>query len=121
MERVRQFYQLLEARAWDDLAPLLAETVVYELPQTRERITGRDEYLAFNANYPGDWHLSVRRVVDGGDRETAVWISAIADGQDVDNLAFITFDDQGLISAIVDFWPEAYEPPPGRPPSTTRY
>jgi ketosteroid isomerase-like protein len=120
MERVLRFYDRMEARAWDDLAALLAEDVVYEMPQTRERITGRDAYLDWNATYPGDWHLSVQQVVDGG-THCAVRVSATVDDRPADNLAFITFDEQGLISAIVDFWPEAYEPPERNSAAATHY
>ena len=28
--------------------------MVYEIPQSRERIRGRDRYLQFNQEYPGD-------------------------------------------------------------------
>jgi hypothetical protein len=28
-------------------------------------------------------------------------------------MAFFTFED-GFITAVTDFWPEPYEPPPGR-------
>jgi len=35
-------------------AGLLHPAVVYEIPQSRERIRGRDRYLQFNQEYPGD-------------------------------------------------------------------
>lgn len=44
--------------------------VVYEIPQTRERIRGRDAYLQFNREYPGDWHL--RPLVVLGDGRDAI-------------------------------------------------
>ena len=42
---------------------LLDPDVVYEIPQSRERIRGRDRYVTFNAEYPGDWHLEPRVVL----------------------------------------------------------
>ncbi|WP_233601058.1 MULTISPECIES: nuclear transport factor 2 family protein [Micromonospora] len=55
------------------MAALLTDDVVYEMPQTRERIRGRDAFLRFNVEYPGDWHLRARRVVaDGG--FAALWL-----------------------------------------------
>ncbi len=56
----RTFLATLEARDWDAWSALLADDVVYEMPQTRERITGRAAYLAFNQTYPGEWHLTPR-------------------------------------------------------------
>jgi hypothetical protein len=47
----------LEQRNWPRLTTLLAEDVLYEMPQTRERIRGRSAFLQFNMEYPGDWRL----------------------------------------------------------------
>ena len=57
-ELAERFIASLEARDWDAWAGLLHPAVVYEIPQSRERIRGRDR--------------------------------------------------------VTDFWPEPYEPPPGR-------
>ena len=62
-ELVTAFADRLERRDWAGLAELLAEDVVYELPQTRERIRGRDRYVTFNAEYPGDWHIAPRVIL----------------------------------------------------------
>jgi ketosteroid isomerase-like protein len=121
MDVVQSFYRSMEAREWAGVAALLAEDVVYEMPQTRERVTGRDAYLRFNQEYPADWHLEVHRVVAGPDGEVAVWVHALDHGRPVHNLAFLTLDGQGLIARIADFWPDPYEPPAGRPPGVERY
>ncbi len=34
-----------------------------------------------------------------------------ADGE---TIAFLECDEQGVITSITDFWPEPYDPPPGR-------
>jgi hypothetical protein len=60
---IRRFWQTTEARDWQGLAEVLAPAMVYEMEQTRERIHGRTAFLRFFAEYPGDWHLTVRRVV----------------------------------------------------------
>lgn len=46
------YVDLLERRDWPGLAALLADDVVYEMPQTRERIYGKDAFLRFNIEYP---------------------------------------------------------------------
>jgi hypothetical protein len=48
--------ETMEARNWEAWTALLAEDVVYEVPQTRERVSGRAALLRFNQEYPGDWH-----------------------------------------------------------------
>jgi ketosteroid isomerase-like protein len=51
-ELVEHFITSLEARDWEAWAALLDPDVVYEIPQSRERIRGRDRYLQFNQEYP---------------------------------------------------------------------
>ncbi|MDI6101537.1 nuclear transport factor 2 family protein [Actinoplanes sp. NEAU-A12] len=107
------YVDALEERDWDRLATLLAEDVVYEMPQTRERIRGRDTYVRFNVEYPGDWHLRVRRVVaDGRHAALRLDVRVGDDGQDA--CVWLEVGDQGRIARITDYWPEAYEPPAGR-------
>ena len=115
-----RFVDTLERRRWDELGHLLHTDVVYEVPQTRERIRGRERYVQFNREYPGDWHLSPR-VVLGDDRRAVVWFAwCVADEPPSDGIAFFEVSD-GLITGITDFWPEPYEPPPGREHLTERY
>ncbi len=53
------YVSTLESRDWDAFATLLAPHVVYECPQTRERVRGRDGLVRFNQEFPGDWHLEL--------------------------------------------------------------
>ncbi|NES31264.1 nuclear transport factor 2 family protein [Micromonospora terminaliae] len=103
----------LEHRDWSGLAGLLTDDVVYEMPQTRERIRGRDRFLRFNIDYPGDWHLRMRRVV-ADDRTAALWLDVRVAAEQQDACVWLEVSEGGLISRIVDYWPEPYEPPPGR-------
>jgi hypothetical protein len=111
-ELAERFIASLEARDWDAWAGLLHPAVVYEIPQSRERIRGRDRYLRFNQEYPGDWHLRPK-VVIADERHGVVWFEWLLDGRADDAMVFFEFAD-GLIIRVTDFWPEPYEPPPGR-------
>jgi ketosteroid isomerase-like protein len=111
-ELVERFIASLEARDWDTWAGLLHPAVVYEIPQSRERIRGRDRYLQFNQEYPGDWHLRPK-VVIADEQHGVVWFEWRLDGRSDDAMAFFEFTG-GLITRVTDFWPEPYEPPPGR-------
>jgi SnoaL-like domain len=111
-ELAERFIASLEARDWDAWAGLLHPAVVYEIPQSRERIRGRDLYLRFNQEYPGDWHLRPK-VTIADERHGVVWFEWLLDGRADDAMAFFEFAD-GLITRVTDFWPEPYEPPPGR-------
>lgn len=103
----------LEQRDWHKLTTLLAEDVIYEMPQTRERIRGRSAFLQFNMEYPGDWRLRMRRVVADG-RCAALWLDVRVDADRQDACVWLEVGGQGLIGRVTDYWPEPYEPPPGR-------
>lgn len=109
---VAAFADRLERRDWPGLAELLDPDVVYEVPQTRERIRGRDRYLAFNAEYPGDWHVEPQ-VVLGDDHDASLLFRWSLDGESSLAMAWFEVAD-GRITKVTDFWPEPYEPPPGR-------
>ena len=111
-ELAERFIATLEARDWDAWVALLHPAVVYEIPQSRERIRGRDRYLRFNQEYPGDWHLRPK-VTIADDRHGVVWFEWSLDDQTDNAMAFFEFAD-GLITRVTDFWPEPYEPPSGR-------
>jgi hypothetical protein len=110
-----------EARDWTRFADLLAEHLVYEAPQTRERVRGRAAYLRFNIEgFPGDWHLTVERIV-GEDRHAASWIQFSGEGGTQPGLCFFELGDDGRIARITDFWPDPYELPAGRAHLVERY
>ncbi|MEJ7630828.1 MAG: hypothetical protein WKF54_14665, partial [Nocardioidaceae bacterium] len=66
--------------------------------------------------FPGDWHLRVERVV-AQDRQATSWVAFRVDGQQQTAITFFTFDAAGLITEIVDFWPEPYDAPPRAGPT----
>jgi hypothetical protein len=109
---VAAFADRLERRDWPGLAELLDPDVVYEIPQTRERIRGRDRYVTFNAEYPGDWHLEPQ-VVLGDDHAGSLLFRWSMGGESSLAIAFFEIE-AGRITKVTDFWPEPYEPPPGR-------
>jgi ketosteroid isomerase-like protein len=110
---VRAYVERVEARDWAGFASLLTDDVVYDMPQTRERVRGRDGLLRFNQEYPGDWHLAIRRIVADG-RYAAAWIDARVGDEHQDACVWFELTDDGRISRITDYWPEPYDPPPGR-------
>jgi ketosteroid isomerase-like protein len=109
---VRRYYDSLIERDWDTFVALLTEDVRYEIPQTSERITGKERYLRFNQEYPGDWQLSVTRLVADGSTAAASSNFTVGDERMV-GVTFFELDGD-LISRVTDFWPEPYEPPAGR-------
>lgn len=95
----------MNRRDWDGLRDLLAEGVLYEVSQTRER--GREPYAEFNAAFPGEWTIEVVRL--GADAEGAAGQVLFRDGDGtMTGIAFFEFAG----GRVTDFWPEPYEPPP---------
>jgi hypothetical protein len=117
---VETFWAAAEARDWDTFASTLADDVVYTLPQTRERISGRVRYVRFNREYPGDWHLRVERTIAEPD-QVVTWAHVTVGLEEMYAISFFTADEDGLISTVTDFWPEPYEPPAGRDHLSERY
>lgn len=106
------FAERMERRDWPAFGELLHPDVVYEIPQTRERIRGRDRYVTFNAESPGDWHIEPQVVLGDDDHGSLLFLWTL-DGESSLAIAFFEVAD-GLVTKVTDFWPEPYEPPPGR-------
>ena len=114
----RTYLELLEARDWDAWTALLADDVVYDMPQTRELIKGRASFLEFNQTYPGEWHLTPK-VVIADDERAVVWFDWRMGEESGESQTFLEID-AGRITRVTDFWPEAYDPPE-RAVSVERY
>jgi ketosteroid isomerase-like protein len=109
---VEKYFATMAARDWDAFGTVLSDDVVYEMPQTEERITGRDKYLRFNRDYPGDWTCTVTRLIVDGTTAAGSMNFTVGE-QEMVGLVYLELRD-GLIVHITDFWPEPYEPPTGR-------
>ncbi|RFU83837.1 nuclear transport factor 2 family protein [Streptomyces triticagri] len=117
---VETYWAAADARDWAAVEAALAEDVVYDLPQTRERIAGRAAFLRFNQEYPGDWRLRIVRIVAEGD-QVVTWTHFTVGLEEMYGIAFFTGDAAGRITSQTDFWPESYEPPAGREHLVERY
>ena len=120
-EVVAAYWAAAEARDWGAFGALVADDVVYRGPQAREQVRGREAYLRFNVEgFDYDWHLTVQRIV-GEDRHAASWLEFISPQGSLTGMCFFELDDDGLIARITDFWPDPYDPPPGRVHLADRY
>ena len=118
---VADYWAAAEARDWVAFGALLAEDVVYEAPQPRERVSGREAYVRFNAEgFPGDWHIAVQRIVSQ-DRTAVSMIQFSEAGTSQPGLCFFDLGEDGRIMRITDFWPDPYEPPAARAHLASRY
>ena len=65
---MRALWDRIQARDWSGVAELVADAAVIDWPVSAERITGRDNYVAVNREYPEGWSINVIRVVADGDQ-----------------------------------------------------
>jgi hypothetical protein len=114
-EVVAAYWTAANDRNWAAFGELLAEDVVYEGPQTRERVRGRTNYVRFNVEgFPGEWRLDVVRIVGEG-LHASSWIQFTnADGTMQPGLCFFDLQNDGHIVRITDFWPDPYDLPASR-------
>lgn len=118
---VEAYWAAAEARDWQAFGKLVAEDVVYQASQTRERVRGRDAYIRFNVEgFPGAWHLEVERIVGEGSL-AASWVEFTGLEGRQPGLCFFELNEAGLIARINDFWPDPYELPAGRAHLVERY
>jgi ketosteroid isomerase-like protein len=118
---VAAYWAAAEARDWESMGALVSEDVVYTAPQTRERVRGRAAYVRFNAEgFSYEWHLTVVRIVGEG-RHAASWTQFASAQGPLTGVCFFDLSEDGLITAITDFWPEPYELPASRAHLVERY
>ncbi|HET7465114.1 MAG TPA: nuclear transport factor 2 family protein [Candidatus Dormibacteraeota bacterium] len=67
-ETVDKFYKAIQARDWDLVGPLVTSDIVWEMPQSGERVRGADKNREMNENYPGLPDATVKRVTGSEDR-----------------------------------------------------
>jgi ketosteroid isomerase-like protein len=105
-------WRLFDAQDFDAAGDLLHDDFVCEWPQSRERIRGRDNFIALNKNYPGEWRVTVERVVVSG--EEVVTQTTLCCGDQV--FCAISFFElrAGKVFRLCEYWPEPAEAPDWR-------
>jgi ketosteroid isomerase-like protein len=117
-ELVRRLYERYQARDWEAAAELLHTDATVDMPDTRERLAGRDGVIRFQREYPEPWgDLSVLRVLGGADQACAE-VEVVAPGETFRMAAFWRAED-GLLRDGIEYWVTVggEEPPPGRAPT----
>ena len=118
-ELVLQFWNLANARDWPEFALLLAPELVYDVPQTRERVVGRAGFVDFYATWPEPWKVEVLQCI-AEESKAFTLIQFLSNEPPMTSLTLFE-SSNGLITKITDFWPAAYEPPPRVSAHVCRY
>lgn len=89
------------------VAPLLHDEFVCEYPQSGEVMRGRDNFIAMNQHYPGQWRCTIQQIIADGDR--VVTETEVRDGdQSFTALSFFTLKDNQIIH-LREYWPDPME------------
>jgi ketosteroid isomerase-like protein len=113
-DTIRRFWETTEARDWAGLSTLLSPDLVYEMEQTRERVRGREAFLRFFQEFPGDWHATTRRVIADDEGSGVSVVDFVVGGESMTGITFFRFDGDGLVVRLEDVWPEPYDRPESR-------
>jgi ketosteroid isomerase-like protein len=109
---VTRYWRLMDAADFTGAAALLADEYTCDWPQSRERIHGRENFVAVNAHYPGRWRIALRRLIASGDHVATEVVMTSGD-QILTAVSFFEVHD-GKIMRESDYWPEPYDAPAWR-------
>lgn len=109
---IRELWQRLGRFDFAGAGELLHDDYVCEWPQSQERIRGRENFVALNANYPGRWRAAVKRVIGQGD-QVASEVILTWEAQSIVVVSFYEIR-AGQIYREIDYWPEPYAAPEWR-------
>ena len=111
---VREFWRLMETNDFQSVKQVLADDLVVEWPQSKERIRGAENFARMNAEYPahGRWRFRINQLVASPDR--VVTQVSVTDGtQSAEPISFFTVAG-GKIVHLLEYWPEAFAPADNR-------
>lgn len=113
--RVAQtLWESINDQRWDDAAACMHPDYVQELPQSGERIEGRDNVIALNKNFPGGLpQCQVRRALEAGDLVILESTLRYSDGS-VYNVASIVEFLEDKIAKETTYFAEPFEAPQWR-------
>ena len=118
---VLAYWDAMRTNDFAKAARWLAEDVVVDWPQSRERIRGRANFAEINAAYPADgrWTFILNRIVAEGD--DVVTDVTVSDG--TMRARALTFHSVrgDLIARQTEYWPDDYPAPEWRHRWVERY
>lgn len=119
-EVVREVWGRIDGRDWHGLAELLDDAVQVEWPVSGERISGSQNVVAVNAEYPEGWSIRVLRVVADGDQVVSE-VEVPMENAGVFRVASFWTVRDGRVTHAREYWTSlgADQPPAWRSKYTT--
>ena len=114
IEIVTEFFRRMNTNDFQSAGLMLSDDYILEWPQSKERIRGRNNFVAMNKEYPANerWQFTIIRIV--GNATEAVSDVTVTDGTQVARAITFTTVQQGKIVKQVEFWPDNYAAPENR-------
>lgn len=106
-ERILALWRDMDAQRWDSLAAYFAPGALIRWPNTREIFT-REEFVAVNSEYPGDWRIVVEEASD-----SMSIIRTEMQKEVYRAISFFEFEGES-IRALTEYWCEVGDPPAWR-------
>lgn len=106
---VERYWQMMNINDWEAVGALLHDEYVLDWPQSGERIRGRANFAAVNANYPaaGPWHFTVLQLV-AHEHGAASEVTVTAPSISTPVVSFFEVRD-GTIWRMREYWPDPFE------------
>jgi hypothetical protein len=107
---VQRFWELMMTNNFRSVGSVLSDDFILDWPQSNERIRGRDNFAAMNAEYPahGPWRFTINRIV-AEDGEAVSDVSVTDGVQKGRAISFFSVRN-GKIVKMVEFWPDPFTP-----------
>lgn len=100
---IRSLWEQIDARNWDGLHDLLAPQVQIHWPASREIITGRESFVAVQAEYPDGWSIELLDAIAAGGRG-ATEVQVPFTGGEMFRVSSWWTVENGLITAGTEYW-----------------
>lgn len=111
-ELVEALWAAFDRFEFEAVGTLLHDDFVFEMPQSGERIRGRDSFIAMNRHYPGQWRITIHKLIASG-TEIVTEIRATYGDQTATAVSFFTIED-GKIIHVREYWPDPFDAPAWR-------
>lgn len=119
--KVESFWAAMQENDWARAAGHLTPDCVIDWPCSGERIVGRENFAAIQAQYPtntGRWSFDVHRIV--AEEDIVVSEVTVTDEEQTARVVAFSILDGSQIAHQIEYWLMAYDPQPGREDLTQR-
>jgi len=118
-KNARYFWELYAEAKYEETARLFAPGSVVYWPCTKEVFRDAGNLIKVNRRYPGKHKITLEKIFSNETSVvTVVMVESLFEGQKdpvfVFATTFFSFNDDGLINEITEYWADMAEPPAWR-------